>query len=196
MDLRHRRPMQDAGFTLVELLVTLTILAVVVGLLTVIMLTSDRTHRRTLSRAEVQAAGRHTLSLMTTELRQAGADPRIPPVGVTGVVSADSVTVRVRADLNANGTFQTTEPSEDVTYRYDADDGVLYRNPGAGEEEILAGITDMRFTYFDTADQPLTAMPLSAGDRALVHTIGVSMTCAANNSQPLTLTTRITLRNQ
>ena len=43
---------------------------------------------------------------MEIELRQAGADPSTPPVGVVGIVSADSVSIRVRADLNGDGVLR------------------------------------------------------------------------------------------
>ncbi len=90
---------------------------------------------------------------MPTELRRAGADPNIPPVGIVGVSSADSVTVRVRGDLNGDGVIQTTEPSEDVTYSYVAATGVPSRNPGSGVQEVL---TCTRFEY-----GPVTAMGVS-----------------------------------
>jgi type IV pilus assembly protein PilW len=184
------------GFTLVEILVTLMILGTVVSILSTVLISSDRTHRRTARRAEVQAATRQALSLVTTELRQAGADPRIPPLGLVGVVSADSSAVRVRADLNADGAIQTTEPSEDVTFTYDPGTQRLLRDPGSGASAALDHVTDMRFSYFDASNQPLASLPLSASDRALVRSIGVTVTCEDEDSEPFTLSTRVTLRNR
>jgi prepilin-type N-terminal cleavage/methylation domain-containing protein len=185
-----------AGFTLVELLVAITIMAAVTGLLTGVLISAGHTQRRTLSRAELQGAGRQTLALMTTEIRQTGSDPHIPPIGLAGVLVASAQSVRVRADLNADGTIQTAEPSEDVTYTYDADSQTVYRNPGTGAQALQAGVTALDFTYFDSANQPLTSLPLSSSDRARVHTIGITLTCEARDSHPLTLTTLVTLRNQ
>jgi type IV pilus assembly protein PilW len=185
----------SAGFTLVELLVSLTIFAVVTGVLTTVLVSANRTHRQTTHRAEIQAASRQALSLLTAELAQAGADPRIPPVGIPGIVAADSASLRVRADLNADGTIQTTEPSEDITYTYNAGAGTLLRNPGSGAAVVLQNVTGMRFTYFDAADQPLSTLPLSATDRALVRSIGITLTSSDRDSHPFTHNTRITLRN-
>lgn len=192
---RSRRP-RCAGFSLVELLVALTILSGVTGLLIAVLTSSEHTQRRTMARAEVQAAARQTMNLVTSELRQAGSDPRIPPVGVVGVIAADSTTLRIRADLNADGAIQTTEPSEEVIYSYNAVAQTVSRNPGTGAEVVQRGVTNLRFTYFDADNQPLTALPLSTADRALVHSVGVTFTCDAANSHPLTMTTLVTLRNQ
>jgi type IV pilus assembly protein PilW len=187
---------RDRGLTLIEVLVTLALLSVVVLVITTILITSGKTHRRTMGQAEIQAASRQTLALLTTEVRQAGADPRNPPTGLQGVVSADSVTLRVRADLNGDGAIQTTEPSEDVTYAYDPGTQTLTRDPGSGAATLLTDVTNFAITYFDVADQPLTTFPLSATDRSLVHSVGLTMTTQGRDTQPFTLATRITLRNQ
>jgi len=190
---RHRA---DAGMTLIEILVGLVIFSLVTVALTTILFSSTRVGTRTAKRADVQGGCRQALSLMSTELRQAGVDPRIPPVGIVGIMSADSVNIRVRGDLNGDGVIQTTEPSEDVTYSFVDSTGVLSRNPGAGAQVVLSNITDMRLTYFDASNTPLTALPLSATDAARVLSIGVSITAEEADSRPITLATRITLRNR
>jgi hypothetical protein len=136
------------------------------------------------------------VALMTTEIRQAGADPSSPPVGIVGIVLADSHRVRVRADLNGDGAIQTTEPSEDVVYAWDDTLGVITRDPGTGPTALMANVTDMRLTYFDSASQPITPLPLSATNAARVSAIGLTITSEDRDSHPMTLTTRITLRNR
>jgi len=186
----------DRGLTLVELLVTTAVLGLVLLVVTGIMLSSSRLETRTVRRATVQASARQALALMTTEIRQAGADPSNPPVGIVGIVAADSHRVRVRADLNGDGAIQTTEPSEDVTYAWDDTLGVITRDPGTGASAMMGNVTDMRLSYFDAANQPITALPLSATDAARVAAIGLSITSEDQDSHPITLSTRITLRNR
>jgi prepilin-type N-terminal cleavage/methylation domain-containing protein len=194
---RHDTSLSSSrGMTLVELLVTLTILGVVVVVVTGILLSSSRLEGRTVRRAEIQAASRQALALLTTELRQAGADPGDPPAGVVGLVAADSFGVRVRADLNGDGTLQTTEPSEDVTYHYNDTTGVVTRDPGSGPSPILTNVTSMRLTYFDSANQALGPLPLSTANAARVASIGLRLTSERRDSAPMTLDTRITLRNR
>lgn len=191
-----RRLDSERGMTLMELLVTTAILGVVLLVVTGIMVSSSRVESRTVRRAEVQASSRQALALMTTELRQAGADPSDPPAGITAVVSADSHLVRVRADLNGDGAIQTAEPSEDVTYRFVDTTGVVTRDPGTGPATVLVNVRDLQFTYFDSANQPITPLPLSTANAARVAAIGLTVTTENRDSAPMTLTTRITLRNR
>lgn len=184
------------GFTLIELMVTSAILAVVILVVTLIMVNSTRVQARTVRRAEVQSASRQTVSLMSTEIRQAGADPGNPPIGVVGIVTASATSIRVRADLNGDRALQTTEPSEDVAYAYDAANKRITRDPGSGAATVLSNVTAMQLSYYDAANAAITPLPLNAADAARVATVGLTVTTEKRDSKPLTLTTRITLRNR
>jgi type IV pilus assembly protein PilW len=185
-----------SGMTLVELMVTVGVLGMVVIAMATIVISSNRMQSRTARRANVQADARQTLSIMSTELRQAGADPSNPPAGIVGIVSGDSVSIRVRSDLNGNGTIQTAEPSEDVTYAYVPASKTITRNPGAGASALMTHVQTMRLTYFASDGSAITALPLNATDAARVFTVGLTMTAEDRDSRPLTLTTRIHLRNR
>ena len=196
------RPLQmpqrsDTGMTLVELMVVTAILATVMLTLTSILLSSSRVQSQTVRRAEVQADCRQTVSLMSTEIRQAGADPRNPPIGLTAIAAnADSISIHITADLNGNGAMDLAEPSESVTYRYNPGTRVITRDPGTNTPVVLlSNVTNMALSYFDAANLPVTPLPLSAVDAARVRSIGMTITSLDRDSHPLTLTTRITLRN-
>ncbi len=186
----------DGGMTMVELLVVLGVLSVVLIALTTILFSSTQLGSRTARRAGVQGNARQALSLMTTELRQAGADPSLPPAGIVGIVSADSVSIRIRADLSGDGVLQTTEPSEDVSYQYTQATGVLTRDPGTGPVAVASNLTALRFTYFDAANALIVPVPLNAADAARVTSIGVTLTGEEGDSRPITLSSRVTLRNR
>lgn len=186
----------DRGMTLIELMVTTLVLGAVLMVVTGILLSTGRLESRTVRRAGVQASSRQALMLMATEIRQAGADPSTPPIGVVGVVSADSHRVRIRADLNGDGAIQTAEPSEDVTYAYDAASGVLTRDPGTGPSPVLTDVTHLQMSYFDAAGQPITPLPLSTANAARVAAVGLVVTAEGRDTHPVSVTTRITLRNR
>lgn len=185
----------QSGMTLVELMIVTGILATVTLLVTSILLSSSRVETRTVRRARVQGDCRQAISLMTTELRQTGADPSIPPVGIVGIATAEVRRIHMRADLNGDGVIQTAEPSEDITYIYDPVAGVITRNPGSGAAVVLTNVTNMALSYFDAANLPVTPLPLSATDAARVHSIGLTISSNDRDSLPITLTARITLRN-
>lgn len=187
---------RDRGMTLIELMVTVAIIGIITLTMSTIMMSSNTLQARTARRAHVQADGRQGLSIMMTELRQAGADPSNPPAGIVGIVSGDSISVRVRADLNGNGTIQTAEPSEDVTYAYVSGTKTITRDPGAGASDLMTHVQTMRLTYFAADGSAITALPLNATDAARVFTIGLTMTSEDRDSRPLTLATRIHLRNR
>jgi type IV pilus assembly protein PilW len=192
-----RRPRRaQAGMSLVEVMVVLGITMVVLGVVATVLFSSTRLSSRTSQRADIQGGSRQALAMMTTELRQAGADPSIPPVGVVAIVYGDSVTVHVRSDLNGDGVLQTTEPSEDVTYSYSAASRVLSRDPGTGAVPYLNRVSGMRLTYFDNANTPILALPLSAADAARVNSIGLQLTVVEGQAQPMTMSTRVSLRNR
>ena len=188
-------PRRLAGFTLVELMIAIVVLSIVVVGVSSILMTSGRAESRTVRRARLQGDARQTLYLMTTEIRQAGADPGNPPIGLVGLASASDASVHIRADLNGNGAIETAEPSEDITYAWDSTAKVIRRDPGTGAAVVDSNVTALTFTYFDATGLPVVPTPLSAADCARVCSIGVSMTALDNDSQPITLTARIALRN-
>jgi hypothetical protein len=96
--------------------------------------------------------------------------------------------------LNADGALQTAEPSEDVTYSYDAGQLALMRDPGTGPEVMVPNLTACQFTYFDVNNQELVA-PLSNADRGRVRSIGIAITTETERGGQMTATTRVALRN-
>jgi hypothetical protein len=176
-------------------MIVVVVLGIVVLGVTAVLMSSSRAESRTVRRARVTGDTRQTLFLMTTEIRQAGADPSTPPIGVIGLVSADTRSIHVRADLNGNGSIQTAEPSEDITYAWDSTAKVIRRDPGTGAAVVDSNVTAFAFTYFDNTGLPVVPTPLSANDAARVCSVGLSMTALDRDSQPITLTARIALRN-
>jgi type II secretory pathway pseudopilin PulG len=181
--------------TLIELLVAVGVLGIVLLAVMGISLSTSRLHGKLSRRAEVQMGARQGLSLLATELRQAGADPADPPIGVVGIVAAQSDLIHIRADLNGDGVIQTSEPSEDVTYRFDPVARAVLRDPGSGPQVVVPNVSAMALTYFDASNLPIGPLPLSATNAARVRTVGVSITSTERDSLAITLTTQIALRN-
>lgn len=191
---------RDSGLSLLELMVVLAILGIVMLTLMGIAVSTSRLHWRTSSLAGTQMSARQGLSLMETEIRQAGADTRSfiagGPIGVVGIVSAQANLLRVRADLNGDGVITTTEPSEDVTYSYDAVNKNILRNPGTGAQIVVPNVTNLTFTYYDGSNAVLGPLPLSAGNASVVRAINVSFKTMERDSMSITLSSRINVRSR
>jgi prepilin-type N-terminal cleavage/methylation domain-containing protein len=181
--------------TLLEMMVVIVILGVVMMTLMGIAMSATALHGRTTRLAGVQMSARQGVALMETEIRQAGADPRTPQIGVIAIGAGQANLIQVRADLNGDGVITTAEPSEDVTYSYNAGTQSVLRNPGTGAQVIIPNVSAMTLSYFDAANALITPLPLSATNAARVRAVGLTITAMDADSMAITLNTRIALRN-
>jgi prepilin-type N-terminal cleavage/methylation domain-containing protein len=130
----------DAGYTLVELAVTMAILLIFLSFATPVMFSALREGMRAEDRIDLQNSGRVALRTMTTELRQAEVLYVNPPSQPT-----DKNSVSFGVDLDGNGTFSAS--TEQLSYY--VEEGVLYRDPNVGTAAPLAENVDtVEFTMF------------------------------------------------
>jgi prepilin-type N-terminal cleavage/methylation domain-containing protein len=107
----------ERGFTLLELLVSLSILSVGFAALATLLLQNARVNRAQQMTLAAQSNARNTLSLLLPLLRSAGWDPRnVGIVPVTFDVGHTGQEIRLRADLDEDG--DTDADGEDVTVRF------------------------------------------------------------------------------
>jgi prepilin-type N-terminal cleavage/methylation domain-containing protein len=134
------RRRSEAGYTLVELAVTMAILLIFLSFATPVMFSALRQGMRTEDRIDLQNAGRVALRTMTTELRQAEALYVNPPSQPT-----DKNSVSFGVDLDGDGSISA--PTEQLSYY--VEEGVLYRDPNVGPAAPLAESVDtVEFTMF------------------------------------------------
>jgi prepilin-type N-terminal cleavage/methylation domain-containing protein len=160
---------KEAGFSLVELIIAMTLTLVVLTIATTLLARSLNIRTRANDNVDALADAERALNIMSREISQAGFNL---VTGENGIVAGDSIidgngnsTIRIRANLNR---FNTAAPAnarngisvadwdagEDVQYyiypagqttllaRYDAYDG-------AGTSTVLANKLDkMRVHYF------------------------------------------------
>jgi prepilin-type N-terminal cleavage/methylation domain-containing protein len=110
---------EDAGFSMVEMMVSLAVFALSMGGLAELLIQDSQINRTEQMSAEVQANARNTLSMVVQVLRSAGWDPRnagFAPV-VLDPTPTDSVNfIEVLADLDEDGS--TDGPNEDTMIRH------------------------------------------------------------------------------
>jgi prepilin-type N-terminal cleavage/methylation domain-containing protein len=179
------------GLTLPELMISLAIFGVIMGVLFGFLSGARSSYGDTRERAQYQQSMRAVMSLVTREIRSTGCDPSEVGFDYFAVASDDQLTCRM--DLNGDSDFADIGPDENISYTFAA--GNLIRNNGTGNQTILRGIQAMSFTYFDADGNQLTAVPLSAMNRALVRFVGINIQGETVRGEPVTYTTRIALRN-
>jgi len=181
------------GFTLVEMMMTLLIFGVVMGVVTNVFFGTQGMYSRTSQRADQQMNSRAGLTVMTEEVRRAGADP--DATGLTGLMVAENDTVRVRAELNDVAGIQTAEPSEDVIYYFDTAVGALMRDSGTGPSPMISNVTAFSMEYFDENNNLLGPLPLNNAQAGLVRSVGISITTDTPRGGEMIVNTRVGLRN-
>lgn len=184
---------EQTGMTLIEVMLAMLMLGVVMIVITGVFISSHDLYGKTNRRANMQMNARLGLVVMTREIRQAGCDP--DGLGIPSVVYAAADTLHIQSDLDGDGILETVEPSEDVTYFYDSNAQILYRDPGSGPQILVQRVRNMSIVYRDVNDNVLAPLPLTPELAAQIRSVTVSVTARGREKEEYTLTTRIALRN-
>jgi prepilin-type N-terminal cleavage/methylation domain-containing protein len=179
----------ESGFSLLELLIGMTITLVIMTIASTLLATSfnvrNREHSRTDSIADVQRA----LNIMTREIAIGGYGFNNADNGLVAG-DCDAGTIRVRSNLNRfSGNSSTIESSgEDVKFLVDSTNGQNYlvrhdrlASAGTNQNTVLANRIDgMDIIYWGPNNTPLNI----AGDPSQVaNAVGIRITLTANLAQ-------------
>jgi prepilin-type N-terminal cleavage/methylation domain-containing protein len=168
-------PHQDAsGFTLMEMLLSIVILAIVSGGVLSTFNNSQLSYQSHEDVAEVISKSRFSLDQLMTYFRQAGNDPQshlasnaISPIEILGTGH-----VRINSDLTGavpdpsdptDPLKSTGDPDgtldnlyEQVIARYDTAQQRIYLDIGYGEEILASDISSFDLTFYDSAGNTTT----------------------------------------
>jgi len=212
LDVRDEKKEAEAGFSLVELMIAMTISLVLMGVATNLLATSfnirSRENARTDSIADVQRA----LNIMAREIAIGGYGFDQSSNGlVTG--DCDASSLRVRSNLNRYSAGSTTveSESEDVKYLIDVRDGLNFLvrfdrfAPGVQATVLANRIDTLEITYWSPTNTALnvTADPSQVRNAVGVRiTVGVNLAAVGTPSSPgyqpattMQLSSDVTLRN-
>ena len=187
------RNLDRRGMTLVEMMISISIFAVILGVVMGFLTTSSKSYSATREKVQYQQSLRAVISLLTKEIRSTGCDPN--NVGFDRFVLADVATLRCQMDLNGDADVTDVSPDESVTYSFNNATGELSRDNGSGPIVILRGVTSVTFSYRDANGDLLGMVPLSATDRFLVRFVDLEIIGETDNGEQLDYTSRVALRN-
>ena len=223
--MKDNQKKQNRGFSLIELVVAMTLMLVLMGVVSTLMSRSFGVRARESRQADALATAQGALSVISREVSNSGFGIYIndPVTGIqpanNGIVMADSGLhrIRVRANLeNAGGintapganTLAINQPGEDVTYFFDAATKSIVRfdpnGGGTGVPEtsvIVNRISNVTFRYFDyfgnnaTPVGPLDTPTADTGRVRIEVQVDLDHVQGQPDGQTVTFTTDVTLRN-
>lgn len=195
---RLRKLRRAGGFSLVEMLIAMTITLVLLGLVTTLFARSMGTRSRESQKSDALTSARAALSSISREIGNSG-------YGLTdnGIVFADSSAQRLHFRSNLNNDESTDDPGEDVTYYFDAATQSIVRYspiPSPSTAVVVNRISNVTFSYFDyvgSNSTPTTSTTPTANTGRVRITVTVELDPVQGQpgGQTVTFTSDVTLRN-
>ncbi|HEX9928287.1 MAG TPA: type II secretion system protein [Pyrinomonadaceae bacterium] len=213
--MKHKNKYHQSGFSLIELIIAMTVILVMLGAASTLLFRAFGTRARESQRTDALISAQAALDAMSREIANSGYG-----LETNGIVTADSNAQRLhfRANVINDETYdptnptnpvislKTDDPNEDITYYFDNSTQSILRydrfaNPAT--TVIVNQISDVKFDYFDYSGSTSTATPkvVPTNDTGRV-TITVIVRLDPTAGQPNQLTNRtvtlksdVTLRN-
>jgi len=202
------------GFTLVEMLLSILILAIVSAGVLSTFNNSQLSYQSHEDVAEVISKSRFSLDQLMTYFRQAGNDPQghlasntIAPIEILGTGH-----VRINSDLTGavpdpsdptNPLKSTGDPDgtldnlyEQVVARYDSAQQRIYLDIGYGEEILASDISSFDLTFYDSAGNTTVTESEIVRVRAELVADSAAVNLESGKVQTMTLGSSVMLRSK
>jgi type IV pilus assembly protein PilW len=175
---KERRTADSRGYTLMELMVSMTIGLIVMASVATTFTSQTRTYSAQEQINQMEQNARGALDIMSREIKMAGYKPN--GGSVTGVVSYSSTSLTIQADLNGDGIVSTSgSDHEQIAYAYDSANKRITRQVGNDAAAILAeNISALTFTYYQSTG---TSYATSA---TTIRRIQISLTAKTEKPDP------------
>jgi prepilin-type N-terminal cleavage/methylation domain-containing protein len=164
-------PKNSAGFTLVEILMVMFIMAIVVGAVYSLFYRSQKVYADQAQVVNMQQNARAAVEMICRDLWLAGywPNPNRFQVSTAGILVAGTNSIQFSADLDKNG--NTTGAEENILYAYNSTDpptpGPVTRqrvNTGEAPQVVADNVTSFQITYYLIYDG--TIQGIGAGNAA------------------------------
>jgi type II secretory pathway pseudopilin PulG len=182
----HATRKNDEGFSLIELLIAMTVTIVLMGAASTLLSGSFKVRSRENARTDSIADVQRAINTMSREIAIGGYGFGSSSNGLVAG-DCDVSSIRVRSNLNRySGNSLTIESSgEDVKYLIDTTNGQSYLvrydqfpPTGSAQATVMANrIESMQITYWSPSN---TALDVAADPSQVVNAVGVQITVTAN----------------
>ena len=173
---RAQMTKRNAGFTLVELMVSMAIGLVVLAAITTTFTVQTRQNSAEEQLGQLQQNVRAALDLMIREIKMAKYDPAATafPAGTYGV-TYNATQLQVQSDTDGSGALDTSTSGsvENIIYAWDSANLRITRKLGSsGTPEVLAdNVTAFTFNYYDANGTAVTSSASSGNIRKVTLSI-------------------------
>lgn len=189
----------NSGFSVLELIVSMTIMLILMTMAGTIFQHSVGTRKREMQRTEAVNQVRNALNMISREIANSG-------YGLTdnGLSLTDSGKQKIHFRSNIQNQDSTTDDAnEDLTYYYDAATNSIIRydrfsNPRTSTVAKQVGnLTFQYFNYNNFGDPPVASDVPSANTARVRVTISIGLepVDGQSNNQAITYTSDVSLRN-
>ena len=209
---------QDKGFSLVEMLIAMTIMLSLLGIVSIVLGRSLGVRERESRKTDALTSAQAALNIMSREIANGGFgiyDNALTKTANNGLIVPDCTTQRVHLRTNINNVgphtappgstvLSTNQSGEDVTYFFDpATDSIVRYDPnGTPQTSVVVNrISNVTFQYIDYVSG--SSVPMAAADVPTSFTGRINMTVTVNlepvqgqpDNQSVTFTSDVSLRN-
>ena len=187
--------LRSAGFTLIEVLMCIAILAIIFGTIYRTFDTFNRSYTSENVKAGVQQKSRLGIDLMARDIRLAGLDPLGSSAAGFNPANTNSNSIQFSADLNYDGDLD--DPFEDIIYALNGNLLQQTSDLGSGPltATLLDNVTALSFTYLDQADNLLPEPVAVDQIRTVLISLTLQRPAGRKGTVSRTYTTRVRCRN-
>jgi type II secretory pathway pseudopilin PulG len=213
--MKRQQNKNNVGFSLIELLIAMTITLVLLGLVSTLLAGAMGTRRMESQRTDALTSAQAALNVISREVSNAGYGIKKSTTNLAsnGLVTTDSNNRKIHFNSNiVNSNTQMCDRGEDVTFYYDATTQSIVRyerystaippncNALTTETSVVVNrISDVTFVYWDYVGSSSTATSTTTPTVNTGRvTITVTVTLEPVSGQPnqsVTFTSDVTLRN-
>ncbi len=208
-----KRKNNQKGFTIIELLIAMTITLVLMSIVAVLMARAFGVRSRESSRTDALTSAQAALNVMSREIANAGfglSADTFNTIHFNGIILNDSTSTKLRVRSNYintsdNGGHATTteDIGEDVTYYFDSDAQSIVRHDPAQNPSttyLVNRISNVSFSYYNyigsSSTPTVTTTPSENTSRVKITvTVQLEAVQGQPTGQTVTLNSEVTLRN-
>ncbi len=208
----------ESGFSLVELLISMTIILVLLTIVSMVLGQSLGIRSRESRKTDALTSAQAALNIMSREIANAGFGLYESPatkVASNGLIIADCNLQRIHLRTNIDNygprsapagstVLSTNRPGEDVTYFFDpATDSIVRYDPNGNPQTsvVVNRISNVLFQYVDyisgssTPTAPSSVPTVNTGRVTITVTVDLEPVQGQAANQQVTFTSDVTLRN-